>query len=111
MGGRVAAQACQVMKEVSACLNQDGGLFGVDFHSGEVIPFVTEHALTNGSLLNIDVVGYPYRLWRRSGKVSFRMPVIRSQSVMPDPECKKVRGTYKSPVQLGKVTYPESSAP
>jgi hypothetical protein len=55
MGGRVAVQACQVMKDVSACLNQDGGLFGVDFRSGEVIPFVTEHASTNGSLLNIDV--------------------------------------------------------
>lgn len=55
MGGRVAVQACQVMVEVSACLNQDGGLFGVDFRSGEVIPFVTERAFTNGSLLNIDV--------------------------------------------------------
>jgi hypothetical protein len=55
MGGRVAVQTCQEMTEVSACLNQDGGLFGVDFRSGEVIPFVNEHASTNGSLLNIDV--------------------------------------------------------
>jgi hypothetical protein len=55
MGGRVAVQACQVMVEVHACLNQDGGLFGVDFQSGEVIPFVAEDASTNGSLLNFDV--------------------------------------------------------
>lgn len=59
MGGRVAVQACQVITEVSACLNQDGGLFGVDFRSGEVVPFVNEHASTNGPLLNIDV---PIRL-------------------------------------------------
>ena len=55
MGGRVAAQACQVLVEVRACLNQDGGLFGVDFRSGEVVPFVTERTSTNGSFLNIDV--------------------------------------------------------
>src|SRR3954454_20935052 len=55
MGGRVAAQACQAMVEVRTCLDQDGGLFGVNFRSGEVIPFVTERASTNGSFLNIDV--------------------------------------------------------
>jgi hypothetical protein len=54
MGGRVAIRACQVLTDVRGCLNEDGGLFGVDFHSNEVVPFV-DKTVIRASLLNIDV--------------------------------------------------------
>ena len=55
MGGRVAVQACQVIPTLGACLNEDGGLFGVDFRSGEIIPFVKSDVSTVAPLLNVDV--------------------------------------------------------
>jgi predicted dienelactone hydrolase len=72
MGGRVAVQACQAMPEFSACLNQDGGLFGVDFRSGEVVPFINGQASTNGSLLNTDVPILAPGSLNDEGKKSFK---------------------------------------
>ncbi len=95
MGGRVAVQACQVMMEVSACLNQDGGLFGVDFRSSEVIPFVSEHASTNGSLLNIDV---PIHLSPgdvdAEGEKSFDAWQARKSKLLQDFLLQNARPTY-----------------
>ena len=59
MGGRVAVKMCQLMPEVLACLNQDGGLFGVDFHTHEVLPLVLPDSSTTGALLQVSVAFLP----------------------------------------------------
>lgn len=100
MGGRVAVQACQVIPGIGACLNQDGGLFGVDFRSGEVIPFVSPHASTNAPLLNIDV---PIHLspgdLDSEGKKSFGEWQSRKAKLLQDFLSQNSRPTYSVLIQ------------
>jgi hypothetical protein len=46
-GGKAAIRVCQVDRRVRACLNQDGEMFGIPFHSPDPVPsLLPERAIT-----------------------------------------------------------------
>jgi hypothetical protein len=95
MGGRVSVRACQLITDAHACLNEDGGLFGVDFRSGETVQFVAEHTPVHGAMLNIDLpIHAPPGQLDAEGQQMFEVWQARKSKLVQDFLAQNTKTTY-----------------
>jgi len=106
MGGRVSVRACQVITGAQACLNQDGGLFGVDFRTGETVKFVAEQTPVHGAMLNIDLpIHAPPGQLDTEGQKMFEVWQARKSRLVQDFLAQNTKTTYAAVDKGTKLTH------